>query len=1102
MDIAALNVIISANTTQFVTALAQVNAGMAQADARARAMGASFDAAFRRAGPGAGTGTPPLPAGFGQGGGGSASIPGQMAQAENAVARFVSSASSGLQQFGAAAQNVGRTLSVAITAPLVAMATIAVSKAAEVEQSMAVVAASLHLPAATMKQVSDLAIKLGADITLPSTSALDATKGFQALAQGGLSAKDSMDALRATLQLAAVAGISAKDAAENIAVTLVAYHLAGTQAAHVTDILTGATLNSRASIGEFTNGLTNAAPAAKQYGHNIDDVSTAILLSVRAGMQGAEAGRAYATMMQRLAAPTNHAAAMMKQFGMNFRDASGNMKSLPAIIAELNRTLGPNATMLRAAGGETAKMDKELEKAKNTYKAAIPVMRDMPFTLATQSARLAELRNSLRNVDEPARKLTQTIGDEKQKLADLTAEMNKHITDSLRRMGRENIDLKGRITETSLEIRVQGDRLRELRTEFARMASEGASGAALREKQLDIVRLSNSIRVNKEDIDDWREKITENDRQMRNGLDDTKAKRAEIDRLSESVKENEKKLTDYNIVEKGLKTADLNAQINALNNHMSENTQKLLLASGAQAALSKARENARKITVQMTQADKDLVMQNLAGVRGFKEMSILMTAGVDGFKKMQAQMIQNGRTAQIATAMNETLKGKIDALKSSIEGLAIAVGQKLLAPVTQFVMRITDMVPRIQALWANLQRTNPGLLEMGARFAVMAAAIGPTLVAIGTVVSVVGRLAALFTPVGLAITAITAVIAGLALAWTTNFGGIREKTAAFVEWIKPYLMQAWAVVSKDFLSAWKEIQKFAKDIWPDIAVAIRGFVIIVKTHWKEISAVIGSAWQTIKGTVQVAWALISGIIKTGLALMRGDFKEAGTHFIEMFKGIFEGLRTIVAGQFKALGIDSAQGFINGLKSMADMITGTVTGLAGGAVNAFKIALGIHSPSQVMHEVGQNIGQGLVNGMTSKQAQVKAAFESLVNLDFARNVVRGQQVADNQAFLSQTWGGSLSKQQLQIMANNLMPQMAGQSYYNQLRKDVAGGGYDSLSVNGKTVNRSDSAQRSGGNSAPAVNVTQNIYGDVNNEADENRLTKKIVEQAARALRFGT
>ena len=90
----------------------------------------------------------------------------------------------------------------------------------------------------------------------------------------------------------------------------------------------------------------------------------------------------------------------------------------------------------------------------------------------------------------------------------------------------------------------------------------------------------------------------------------------------------------------------------------------------------------------------------------------------------------------------------------------------------------------------------------------------------------------------------------------------------------------------------------------------------------------------------------------------GWFSDAGSWLVDAGKNIVQGL------------IDGATSL---LSRMGDFF---LDALPGWVKDPFKKALGIHSPSRVFAEYGQNIGQGLVDGVQSMSAQVKDATSGL------------------------------------------------------------------------------------------------------------------------------
>ncbi|WP_158590142.1 phage tail length tape measure family protein [Amnibacterium setariae] len=100
------------------------------------------------------------------------------------------------------------------------------------------------------------------------------------------------------------------------------------------------------------------------------------------------------------------------------------------------------------------------------------------------------------------------------------------------------------------------------------------------------------------------------------------------------------------------------------------------------------------------------------------------------------------------------------------------------------------------------------------------------------------------------------------------------------------------------------------------------------------------------------------------------------------------LETAMAQSVKVLGINTsaltkgagaqvAAGFADGIKGKASDLDKVIGELGKNAVNRLKKVLGIHSPSRVFAELGDQTGQGFVNGLVGQQGNVESAIENLV-----------------------------------------------------------------------------------------------------------------------------
>lgn len=174
-----------------------------------------------------------------------------------------------------------------------------------------------------MEKVRATAEALGKDITLPAVGAQDAAEAMTELAKAGLSVQDSIEGARGVLQLATAANIDNAQATELAASALNAFGLAGDQAVHVADVLANAANDSQGSIVDIGIALRQAAAVGRQAGLSFEQVAGFLTILARNGLVGSDAGTAFRTMLIRLINPTDKAAKLIRDLGLNLRTATG-----------------------------------------------------------------------------------------------------------------------------------------------------------------------------------------------------------------------------------------------------------------------------------------------------------------------------------------------------------------------------------------------------------------------------------------------------------------------------------------------------------------------------------------------------------------------------------------------------------------------------------------------------------------------------------------------------------------------------------------------------------------------------------------------------------
>lgn len=120
----------------------------------------------------------------------------------------------------------------------------------------------------------------------------------------------------------------------------------------------------------------------------------------------------------------------------------------------------------------------------------------------------------------------------------------------------------------------------------------------------------------------------------------------------------------------------------------------------------------------------------------------------------------------------------------------------------------------------------------------------------------------------------------------------------------------------------------------------------------------------LQGGITGAWTGVTGWLGSVPGLVTGALSGAGTWLFESGKNIVQGL-------------------LNGLKSLGSTIGSFFLDLLPGwIVGPFKTALGIHSPSRVFKDLGGNIGEGLILGVSDQEKNVQKQMKSLVSVPSA------------------------------------------------------------------------------------------------------------------------
>lgn len=262
------------------------------------------------------------------------------------LGRNMDTAGQRMQSFGRGMSSVGRTMTMRVTTPILGLAGAAIKVASDFEEGMSKVQAVSGATAEEMEKLEEQAKEMGETTRF---SATEAASGQEFLARAGFEANQIISAMPGLLDLAASSNMDLGRAADIASNIISGFGYEANEAGRVADVLAKASASANTNVEQLGGAMQFVAPVAATLGLEMEGLTAAVGFMSDAGIQGEKAGRQLRQGMLRLASPTGKAAGIIEELGINVFDAEGNMKSMPEVIAELNKGLGDMESDARAA---------------------------------------------------------------------------------------------------------------------------------------------------------------------------------------------------------------------------------------------------------------------------------------------------------------------------------------------------------------------------------------------------------------------------------------------------------------------------------------------------------------------------------------------------------------------------------------------------------------------------------------------------------------------------------------------------------------------------------------------------------------------------------
>jgi len=214
------------------------------------------------------------------------------------------------------------------------------------EQGMARVKALTGATGESFDALKTQALTLGRTTVFTARQSAEAMSYF---ALAGFDATKIMQAMPATLNVAAAGQIDVAQAADIAAKVMAGMGLEATELEHTMDVLTKAFTSSNTDLLMLGDAFKYVGPVAKSSGKAIEEITAAIMAMSNAGVQGQMAGTALRNILIRLTAQPSEVKKALALLGVEIGDSSGKMKHLATIVDEVKTAMQRFTPMERQA---------------------------------------------------------------------------------------------------------------------------------------------------------------------------------------------------------------------------------------------------------------------------------------------------------------------------------------------------------------------------------------------------------------------------------------------------------------------------------------------------------------------------------------------------------------------------------------------------------------------------------------------------------------------------------------------------------------------------------------------------------------------------------
>jgi TP901 family phage tail tape measure protein len=406
----------------------------------------------------------------------------------------------------------------------------------------------------------------------------------------------------------------------------------------------------------------------------------------------------------------------------------------------------------------------------------------------------------------------------------------------------------------------------------------------------------------------------------------------------------------------------------------------------------------------MTTEQQTTYKAMLGGKNRITELNALLDGMSNEFDGLRDSIQDSeGKLLDIAEVMQDNLKGQVTRLKSALEGLGIQMGEVLL-PI---VKRVAD---GLQAFVDLLSKASPQMVRVALAIGAVLAAIGPLLLALGAATKFIasaagglkllaGGLTFLTGPVGIAIAAIAALVAGIVIAYNRSeeFRDVVRRVGQVIQFIFAKAVE----VARDQFTRLKAALEAARPVLSKVVEVVRA----IANAWFQVQKVVLTIATRVLAFFVAAWVgavnSIQKVVFQFFTEFRNNLKAFGTAFEELKKGNVKAAITSLGKELANDGRNVGEAFTGGFKEGFDGTLNFFKGIQDafnrdsaktGETVAKNIAAGAQRGLQQVQEAGAQAAGGTGARQPARIRQETAALSTLpADISALQNFARDKSI---------------------------------------------------------------------------------------------------------------